>query len=113
MSENENPKDHKLAVSTDDFIRFLEAKSLEASCPSCQSQQWTVIGSVDTDTPYRLSTPAKTSLKATNLLTYAIFCVECGFVRNHMARVVKAWVDENPAEQTEMDFGKDDDDVND
>jgi hypothetical protein len=35
--------------------------------------------------------------------TFAIFCDSCGYIRQHLARTVQKWAEENPIEP-ELDF---------
>lgn len=105
-----NPK--SFAVTMAEFVRFLQAKTDDAVCAACGSQWWTVVGSTETGATYRLSTPLRDGPKATQLSTFAIYCNECGLVRHHLSRVVRKWVDANPApeeaEQEELDLDEDD-----
>ena len=101
---DEGVKRHKFSVTVDDFIRFLEEKSFESKCPSCGSAAWTVIGSGATEMTYRLITQMRDGPSPTYLNSLGIYCNECGFIRQHIAKVVKRWVDENPEpEQLELD----------
>lgn len=97
-------KKHMFTVTSDDFIRFLEAKTPESDCPACGFDEWTVIcpSGEDTNT-YRLVTSMKDGLKPMHINTFAIHCKECGYVRHHLSRFVKAWVEDNPMEP-ELDF---------
>ncbi|MFC6689811.1 hypothetical protein ACFQD2_00420 [Pseudomonas lini] len=49
MSEDEIQNTRQFAVSAHDFVRFLEAKTLDSPCPACSFQGWTVIGSSKTE----------------------------------------------------------------
>lgn len=101
---------HRYSVTTDDFIRFLEEKSYESTCPACQSAAWTIIGSSANNMAYRLVTPLRDGPSPNQMNCFAIHCNECGFIRQHLAKVVKRWVDENPEpEQLELDEMADDD----
>lgn len=110
MSEDEKEvivKRSPLTVSAFDFVRFLEAKTLDSSCPACQLDEWTLVCPNDHEADaYRLVTQLRDGLKPTQVSTLAIFCDNCGFVRQHMSRVVKSWVTDNPLEP-ELDFDPD------
>ncbi|KAB0502795.1 hypothetical protein [Pseudomonas lini] len=96
MSEDEIQNTRQFAVSAHDFVRFLEAKTLDSPCPACSFQGWTVIGSSKNGSTYRLATPLRDGPKPSQVSTFAIYCNECGFVRHHLSRKVREWIDENP-----------------
>lgn len=108
MSDDENSPEvsrSKFAVKSNDFVRFLEEKTPGSICPACKGDDWTLIcqpnESADT---YRLVTVMKDGSRQITLSTFAIYCDACGYVRTHLARHVRKWVDENPREP-ELDFG--------
>ena len=96
----------KLAVEINDVIRFLEEKSLDSECPACGTDEWTIVcpadpeGALDT---YRLVTPLRDGDRPMTLSTVAIYCDNCGFVRQHLSRLIKKWIVDNPLEP-ELDF---------
>lgn len=97
-------KGSPLTVSAFDFVRFLEDKTLDSSCPACKLDEWTIICPYDDEADaYRLITPLRDGKKPTQISTFAIFCDNCGYVRQHMSRVVRSWANENPVEP-ELDF---------
>lgn len=103
MSE-EKREAHRFSTNMDDFIRFLEAKTGECRCPACGKERWTVLGVPRTDATYRMVTTLRDSEKPSSLSTFSVYCSNCGFLRQHVARIVKEWVDENPEpEQLELD----------
>jgi len=98
------PKRSTFATGITDFVRFLEAKSPESDCPVCGGSTWTVVCPFDDDADtYRLVTSLKDGNRPMSLSTFALYCDECGYVRQHISKVVKKWVDENPIE-LELDF---------
>lgn len=100
----EDVKHHKFSVTVEDFIRFLEAKTFESECPACHTANWTVIGSGENEMTYRLITPMRDGPRPNFVNFLGIYCNECGFVRQHLAKVVRRWVDDNPEpEQLELD----------
>ncbi|TWC11419.1 hypothetical protein FBY06_1448 [Pseudomonas sp. SJZ085] len=109
MSDNEK-KVHKFSTTMDDFVRFLVAKTDDAKCPGCGSKSWTIIGSDETEMAYRLTSTMRDGAKPTYLNVFGIYCNECGLIRHHLARKVKAWANENPEqEQLELDEISEDD----
>lgn len=109
MSDEEK-KIHKFSTTMDDFVRFLIAKTDDSKCSGCGSKSWTVIGSDQTQMAYRMVTPMRDGPSPTYLNCFGIYCNECGFVRQHVARKVKQWVEENPVqEQLDLDEIDDDD----
>lgn len=103
MSE-ENAQPHKFSVSMDDFIRFLVSKTNDSVCPACGTGHWTVIGSATNDMAFRMVTQLRDGPSSTQINTFALSCNECGFVRQHLARKVREWVDSNPhQEQLELE----------
>ncbi|NQD78617.1 hypothetical protein HP436_00290 [Pseudomonas sp. CrR14] len=111
MSESELPNKHKFAVSADEFIRFLEDKTIESDCPACEGSDWTIIGDSSSGEPFRLRTMLKSESRTIGLSSYAIYCDNCGFIRQHLARVVRNWATENPPSQKEIDFGEEGDEA--
>ncbi len=104
MSENAITP-HKYSVNMDDFIRFLEEKTEGSKCPACWSDTWVLIGSADNEMAFRHVTPLRDGPRtSTTFSEFGIYCDNCGFVRQHLARFVKQWVDNNPVqEQMELD----------
>ncbi|MCF1487552.1 hypothetical protein LZ838_09275 [Pseudomonas sp. AA27] len=101
---SEERKVHRFTTTMDDFIRFLEAKTGESRCPVCNFQRWVVLGAPSTETSYRMVTTLRDGAKPTFLSSFSVYCSNCGFIRQHIARVVKEWVDENPPpEQLELE----------
>lgn len=100
-----NPKRSKFATGVTDFVRFLIAKSPETDCPVCDGSTWTVICPFDDGAnTYRLVTSLGDVDRPMSISTFALYCDGCGYVRHHLSKVVKKWVDENPVE-LELDFG--------
>ncbi|MBF8730476.1 hypothetical protein IRZ59_08445 [Pseudomonas guariconensis] len=97
--------DHeRFSVQMDDFIRFLEEKTSSTSCAACGNDLWTILGWADTDVTFRAITPLLDGPKEESASTFALFCNNCGFLRHHMSKVVRDWVDSNPApEQLDLD----------
>lgn len=88
---------HQFAVRTSDFVRFLEEKTLDQPCPACGACQWTLIGPKDDGITFMLRTALRGASSPTQVTTVAVYCNECGFLRQHLAKVVRNWVDANPA----------------
>lgn len=98
------PKRAALAIAVTDFVRFLVAKSPESDCPVCKGDTWTVICPFDDDADtYRLVTSLRDGNRPMSVSTFALYCDNCGYVRQHLSKVVKKWVEENPVEP-ELDF---------
>ena len=114
MSDEKTPQTapkSKFSISSQDFVRFLEAKTLGSICPACEEDKWTIVCPADPEglsDSYRLLTPLKDGERAMNMSTFAIFCDNCGFVRQHLSRSVRKWVDENPV-NPELDLEPSDD----
>lgn len=101
--EDAGKQQHRYAVTTNEFVRFLESKTPESACPGCQSKDWTVVGSAANGMAYRFVTNLRDGPAASHISTFAINCDECGYVRHHWARKVKEWVTANPVQQ-EIEF---------
>lgn len=94
-----------LAVTAEDFVRFLDAKVGEDDdCPLCHTDKWTIL-CPGPESTYRLGLPVRNQKKEFFLSTFGYYCDSCGFLRNHLAAVVHKWVTENPA--AGMDLGQD------
>lgn len=108
---SDKPKLSPLAVSSDDFIRFLESISINDQCPVCETDRWTIICTPeDEETPetkyaYRAVAPLRDGPKPMNLSSFSLYCNNCGYLRQHVAKVVRAWVRENPIDP-ELEFGE-------
>lgn len=100
------PERSKLSVTSDDFVRFLEAKNPESDCPVCGEETWTVICPFDHEDAhdtYRLVTRLKDGSRPMTVSSFGLFCDSCGYLRQHVAKVVRQWVDDNPIEP-ELEF---------
>lgn len=86
------------SVTSEDFVRFLMAKgSTEAeACPVCHGEEWTVMCPDDDGPTLRLGMPVRNREKTFYLSTFGYFCVNCGYIRTHMASTVYRWVEANP-----------------
>jgi hypothetical protein len=104
MSDSNKPAEHKFAVSGDDFIRFLREKTDEVACPACASNEWTIFSLTEPDQAYRLITPLKSAAHSSFVNMLALYCDECGYVRHHLARIVKEWVTQNPEAQGQLEL---------
>lgn len=96
-------KRSKLAVLSRDFVRFLQAKGPDSNCPVCGCDQWTVITMGPEGYAYRMVAPLRDGDRPISISTFAIHCEDCGYVQQHASKVVKKWVEANPAEP-ELDF---------
>lgn len=103
--------EHPYAVKTPDFVRFLEAQTEDKPCPACGSIKWIIIGPGDGGTTYLLRTSLRGGSKTSQVTTMALHCEDCGFLRQHVAKVVRDWVNCNP-DQSEKDVDQEDIDVN-
>ncbi len=88
----------------DDFVRFLEVKTGGYNCPACGNSQWTVLGKAGHPEAYRVVSALRDGQAPNSMSSFALFCNDCGFVRQHMARVVRKWVTENPEPQQDLPF---------
>ncbi|MDP9539327.1 MULTISPECIES: hypothetical protein [Pseudomonas] len=106
MSDNAAPPKPRmtiLAVSPEDFVRFMAAKGTKNDeCPVCGNDNWSVLCTPDDEPVYRLGTPVRNRKEEFYLSTFGYFCDNCGLIRQHMAAVVHKWVSENPAPIEEM-----------
>ena len=106
MSDNQESSPKRmtmLAVSPDDFVRFITAKAAkEDTCPICNTDQWSVLCTPDDEPVFRLGTPVRNREEQFYLSTFGYFCENCGYVRQHMAWIVHQWVKENPAPGQEI-----------
>lgn len=109
MSDSRADPKHFFSTTMDDFIRFLHEKTTGRECPACGNSAWTVLGPAEGEYSYRLVTLLKDDPRRTlRLSTFALVCDNCGYLRQHMARVVRKWVEENPEAQQELDLDIDD-----
>ncbi|NNA42457.1 MULTISPECIES: hypothetical protein [Pseudomonas] len=92
------------SVSSNEFVRFLVAKGGNETerCPVCSGEEWTVLCPNDGGPTLRLGMPVRNREKTFYLSTFGYYCVNCGFLRTHMASVVHKWVEENPAVDTDL-----------
>lgn len=94
----------RFSVQMDDFIRFLEEKTASTTCAACGQNEWTLFGRADTDVAFRAITPLLDGPEEESTSSFVLFCNNCGFIRHHMAKIVRDWVDSNPApEQLDLD----------
>ncbi|MNJ28711.1 hypothetical protein D3C77_232570 [compost metagenome] len=103
MSEKKTDRE-RFTVKMDDFIRFLEAKTSTTNCAACGHDHWTILGWSDTDVTLRLVNELLDGPKPESTSSFALFCNNCGFLRQHVSKVVRDWVDSNP-EPTQLDLG--------
>lgn len=101
--QNSNQQRAQLAVRTRDFVRFLNEKTPDSDCPVCGCDQWTVICPGPEGDAYRIVAPLRDGDRSLSLSTFALHCENCGYLRHHVSKIVKKWIDENP-EEPELDF---------
>lgn len=87
-------------TSSDDFVRFLRDKLPEDDpCPACGKDDWTVICPQDEDDMYRLGLVVRNVEKPFYLSVFAYYCDNCGYLRQHISKLVHDWVKQHPAEE--------------
>ncbi|WP_155943732.1 hypothetical protein [Pseudomonas sp. G5(2012)] len=91
-------------TSTEDFIRFLEAKT-KSTCPACEHANWSVLCEPGDDQTYRYGFQVRNVDRRPHISVFNAFCLNCGFMRSHLSRIVHEWVQKNPEEQIELDLG--------
>ncbi|MDO1495788.1 hypothetical protein HND72_14505 [Pseudomonas putida] len=87
----------RFSVQMDDFIRFLEEKTGSTTCSACGKNEWTLFGLPDTDVAFRAITSFLDGPEEESTSSFVLFCNNCGFMRHHVSKVVRDWVDSNPA----------------
>jgi len=99
-------------TSSDDFVRFLKNKLPDSDpCPACGEDDWSVVCPRDDEDMYRLGLVVRNAPKPFYLSTFAYYCDNCGYLRQHVSKLVYDWVKENPMEDlsdTVDESGKDD-----
>lgn len=102
---NKSPENRMamLAVSPDDFVRFINAKAEKDDiCPVCSTDSWALLCSPDGEPVFRLGTPVRNREEQFYLSSFGYFCENCGFLRQHMAAIVHDWVQKNPDPSVEI-----------
>lgn len=91
------------SVESEDFIRFLREKGggEEENCPVCKGPEWTIICPDDEGPVLRLGLPVRNREKTFFLSSIGYFCVNCGYIRTHLASVVHNWIQNNPAQDSD------------
>lgn len=92
------------ATDADEFIRFLAEKT-KIECPACGEKNWTVLCPPDNSDTYRFGLQIRNLEKRPYVSVFSAFCTSCGYMRAHNSRIVRQWLDDNPAAQIELDLG--------
>jgi hypothetical protein len=71
----------------------LAARGASPACPMCRHERWGVLRA----SPQELTFPPVSGLAQP--LAYALTCLQCGFVRLHVADIVDAAMGPEPAEE--------------
>ncbi|MGI4938588.1 MAG: hypothetical protein ACRYF5_17850 [Janthinobacterium lividum] len=87
-------------IKNDEILDFLTLRSALGACPCCQSARWTNFRApyahMDFTIPFSYQQPAGAIPDGIPLLSgldvVTIYCVNCGFVRQHAAHIIRAWV---------------------
>lgn len=112
MSDKETvhtPEQHVYTVKADEFAQFLVEKTPESNCPACGHNHWTVICPPPGEqNAYRMRIQLADGPRSGSMSLLGIYCDNCGYVRTHMARVVRKWID---ARQLDLDLGEDESEV--
>lgn len=92
--------DFEVVLKTDDFIRFLNAYTSESNCPSCGGDRFSTLSKHGYCYVFenKCKGPGGIDLVAP---TYAVGCLNCGFLRHHVARLVQEKIAELPDEPIE------------
>jgi len=76
---------------TDELLtRFLEAKGVRPTCPCCGSTQWHRLHEPLAGFNYKIA-PAVDVGAFKGIEIVVIYCMNCGFVRPHVAHLMRAW----------------------
>ncbi|WP_338523337.1 hypothetical protein NUH87_26645 [Pseudomonas batumici] len=109
MAENDKKPSSRLtmhSIDPDDFIRFLAEKAGDHDpCWVCKADDWVIMCANDGPT-YRFGIPSRNVEKTFYASVFMYYCQNCGFLRQHISKVVNSWVEENPA-NLELDLGDD------
>ncbi len=79
-----------------DAVRFLIEKSPDSRCQACGQDKW-IVPFADADQKYAFLTPLNVAFANEPAYNLGLECANCGLVREHRARFVQAWIEENPA----------------
>ncbi|MCG8911276.1 hypothetical protein [Pseudomonas sp. DP-17] len=106
MSENDKPPSKRMtlhSVSTDDFIRFLQAHTPERDdCPVCGNPDWMILNDGDTERLYRLGTVIRNNETPLYASSFGYSCMKCGYLRQHLSKIVHRWVADNPPVEEDL-----------
>lgn len=71
------------------IVPFFRERGVQQKCPMCSQEKWVVMAYSD-QTPGQGLFPNKEKDLFFNghLPTYALYCLNCGFVRNHVKSIV-------------------------
>jgi uncharacterized Zn finger protein len=78
MTEHPDPQSDAIVKIT----RFLLRKGAQLACPFCGQEQWGLIGRPGETTVMPMTTAGQ------HYPLYTLVCMNCGFVRSHVASVV-------------------------
>ena len=112
MAESDKKPNRRLSmhsIDPDDFIRFLADKAgFQDTCTVCKADDWQIMCPDDEESgpTYRFGIPVRNVEKTFYASVFMYYCLNCGFVRQHVSSVVNEWVEENPA-NLELDLGGD------
>ncbi|GLO27609.1 hypothetical protein PPUJ21368_54400 [Pseudomonas putida] len=97
---------HVFSVTAEDFAEFLQEKTPESICPACGHDDWTVICPPQSESgnAFRMRITLTDGPRPASMSVLGIYCDHCGYIRSHMARVVRTWVDDR-----QLDLDLDDD----
>lgn len=83
MSDPSGPADQDEAMVR--MARFLGKKNALIACPVCSANNWQLLDRVKEPTMVPVMTG---KLPTPGYVTYAMACLNCGYIRQHLAHVI-------------------------
>lgn len=84
----------KFSLLFTDVVRFFHEQQFEGGCPVCAATGWSISSMPESDDVNLFEVPLHGTTQA--LITVAMTCNKCGWIRMHNASHINDWVQENP-----------------
>lgn len=81
-------------ISDDMILDFFQTKGVGAECPCCRSSLWHRLEEPFAGTNYAIR-PYVDSLSNFGFEVVVLYCMNCGFTRQHAAHLIRKWAEEH------------------
>jgi ribosomal protein L37E len=83
------------SISDEQIVEFMAARSVKSECPCCGSTRWHRLAEPLWGLNYKIPPYVESAYPGMEVVV--LYCMHCGFVRQHAAHLIRKAIEENNA----------------